>query len=94
MTVFGDEHYLEFAPKPEACRLRRYGELEDVASESSSVVEKLREAGMRELMKRGVHPLLMNWMESEGESRFPSELCGWRGPRGYRHYWQNAYNKW
>jgi len=93
-TVFGEESYLEFAPKPEKCVLRRYGSLDDVTAGGEAEIAKLREAGLREIARRGIEPLLLKWLESGGESRFPAELCGFRAPRGYRTYWVNIYNRW
>jgi len=93
-TVFGDEAYLQFAPDPGASVLRRYGSFDDVTSGAEDEVARLRKAGLKEIARRGVEPLLLKWLESEGKARFPNELCRFRAPLGYRTYWANIYNKW
>jgi len=94
-TVFGDEWYLEFAAKPERCRLTRYGSLEDVASTHEGIVQRLRAGGVDEIERRGADPALVAWLRTNGESEFPAECRfwdGWPGPAGYTGYFNRLYD--
>lgn len=93
-TVFDREWYLNFAPNPEVCRLFRYGSTNDMATSNPAVVEKLGKVCLEELTCRGTDPKLINWLQSEGRERFPSECCTWPGPPNWKVYWERLYNKW
>ena len=93
-TVFDEEWYLQFAARPEDSRLFRYGSLEDEAASNASTVGDLRKRGVDETERRGADPALVAWLRSDGEAEFPAELGTSPAPPGYRHYWQNNYNKW
>jgi len=88
-TVFDDQWCLEFAAKPEDCILSRYRLLENEAASNQAIVEKLRAAGLEEIEHRGADPVLLSWLESEGEKEFP-EKCrfwdGFPGPAGFAPY--------
>jgi len=95
-SVFGDEFYLEFAARPERCRLTRYGSLDDVAAGNESIVAEMREWAMEEIERRGAAPALVSWLRSEGEADFPEECPlwdGWPGPRGFCAYFSRLYGE-
>jgi len=93
-TVFAEDWYLNCAAASDSCRLFRYGSTKNVAANYPSVVEELRERGIKEIARRGTNPKLINWLQSEGRERFPSECCTWPGPPNWKAYWDRLYNKW
>jgi len=93
-TVLNQERYLEFAAQLEACRLTRYGTLDDVASEHPREVEELWTLGLAEFARRGADPALVAWIRSHGEAEFPEHACfwdGWPGPAGFTQYFNRLY---
>jgi len=93
-TVFDREWCLEFASKPENCRLTRLGSLEDVAADHLSVVEELHAAAIDEIEHRGTDPVLVDWLRRSGETEFPTECRFWDGypgPAGYTAYFNRLY---
>jgi arylsulfatase A-like enzyme len=93
-SVFGDTHYLNFAPNPQACRLFAYGSTDEVAVRNPDAVESLRRAGLRELERRGTDGRLIEWMRREGTGEFPRDACDWPGPTGWQSYWGRNYDRW
>ena len=49
LTVFDTEGYLNIAADPEACRLFRYGSVENVAGQYGNQVKRMREKAWEEL---------------------------------------------
>ncbi len=92
-SVFSHEWYLNLAADPAACRLFEHGSVEDVAESYPGIVTDLREAGLAEASRRGTHPKLMAWMQSEGRAPFPAECTQWVGPPNWRTYWENVYEE-
>jgi hypothetical protein len=92
-SVFDREWYMNLAADPEACRLYRYGSVEDVSSDQPEVVARLREAGIAEAARRGTDHKLVDWLRSEGTLRFPDECTTWPGPPEWRQYWLRVYEE-
>ena len=93
-TVFESGWYLELTARPETCRLTRYGSTDDVAANNQDVVERLWEAGVDELERRGTDPALRAWLRQKGEAEFPLDCRfwdGWPGPRGFAQYFNRLY---
>jgi len=94
-TVFGSDYYLEFAARPQSCRLRAYGAQEDVTSDNQAIVEQLRTLALEEIERRGADPALLRWLHSEGQTDFPHQCRlwdGWPGPAGYFAYFSKLYD--
>ena len=68
-SLFDPEWYLNVFANPEACRLFRYGSVEDVAGDYPDVVSRLRDAGLAEAERRGTDTRLIAWLRSGGEER-------------------------
>ena len=93
-TVFDEEQYLLFDPKPEGCRLVRYGTQEDIAASHQGEVERLHGLGIDELERRGADHRLIGWLRRRGEGPFPDDCLFWDGypgPAGYRTYFTRNY---
>jgi arylsulfatase A-like enzyme len=90
-SVFDEEWYLNVAANPEACRLYRYGSVEDVAAQHPDVVARMRDAGLVEVERRGTDTRLVAWLRSGGEATFPDEATQWFGPANWRTYWPRVY---
>ena len=92
-TVFGHELYLEFALRPEHCRLTRLGTLDNV--DDPAAVERLRTAGIGEIERRGADPALVAWLRSSGQAPFPTD-CRFSdahpAPPGWRSYFAAIYH--
>ena len=93
-TVFEKDWYLQWAPSPEACRLRRYGCDDELSGANAQAVERLRQLGLAEMARREIHPDLLAWLESRGQGRFPRRRCPSRLPKGFAVYWSRSYNRW
>ena len=93
-TVFGEEAYLEWAPRIEACRLRRYGATDDFTSESPGAVESLWQAGLDEVCRRNLPPAAVKWMRAHGEGELPPECLASHIPAGWQQYWGRYYRQW
>ncbi|HUW82135.1 MAG TPA: sulfatase [Phycisphaerae bacterium] len=94
LTIFDRQWRLEFAASPQASRLYRRDQYEDVAAGHPSVVRDLRARALDQVGRRGAHPDLLAWLRSEGRSPFPADRCQDPAPPGYAHYWDHAYRKW
>ena len=70
-SLFDPEWYLNVFANPEACRLFRYGSVEDVAGDYPDVVSRLRDAGLAEAERRGTDTRLIAWLRSGGEGNVP-----------------------
>ncbi|MGC9347921.1 MAG: sulfatase [Anaerolineae bacterium] len=92
-SVFNREWYMNLAANPEACRLYRYGSVEDVSGGYPEVVARLREAGIAEAAHRGTDAKLVDWLRSGGTLRFPDECTTWPGPPEWRQYWLRVYEE-
>ena len=92
-TVYGAEHYLQFAPRPESCRLFAYGSTQDVAAANPGTVADLRSAGLEELARRQVAPAVLDWLAGEGAGPFPDESCPHRAPDGWKIYFSQLLNR-
>jgi len=93
-AVFDQEWCLEFAARPDDCRLTRLGSLEDMAGDHPTVVEALHAAAIDEIEHRGADPALVEWLRSYGESEFPTTCRFWEGypgPAGYTAYFNRLY---
>jgi arylsulfatase A-like enzyme len=93
-TVFGRDHYLISAVKPEDSRLVRYGTTDDVAEEQPRIVADLHRLGIEEIERRGADPRLLAWLKSYGEAEFPEDCVFWDGypgPAGYTQYFNRLY---
>ena len=96
-TVFDREWCLEYALRPEDCRLTALGSLEDVAAANPAEVERLRVMAMGEIRQRGADPKLISWLRAAGEERFPDDAIyfdGYPSPAGYVTYFGRLYNEW
>ncbi len=96
-TVFDGEWCLEYAAKPADCALTRIGSIEDVAADHPDVVERLRDAGLREIRRRGPDPRLMQWLSADGEGELDEGIVYWDGypgPPGYTAYFQRIWEQW
>jgi arylsulfatase A-like enzyme len=94
-TVLDREWYLELTARPEDSRLTRMGRLDDVATEHPDVAQRLREAGLEELARRGTDPQLMAWVRAEGAGPFPAEARftdAHPAPAGWRSYFHDVYH--
>lgn len=91
-TVFGDEWYSLIALNPHDSQLYRYGSLIDEAADYPKVVAELREQGLRELVRRGGNPELLEWVQSQGKMAFPP--IQQIEPKGWSSYWARNYKKW
>lgn len=92
-TVFDAEWYLNVAARPEACRLFRYGSVDNVTTEHPEVVARLRDAGLSEVEQRGIDPMLLAWLRSEGKGAFPVVCTQWTGPSHWQLYWERVYEE-
>ena len=92
-TVFNREWTYNVAANPAACRLFRYGSVENVAAGYTAVVKRMRDAGLAALAERGTDPRLIDWIASEGTATFPAECCAWPGPSGWYTYWERVYEE-
>lgn len=92
-SIFDQDWYMNVAANPEACRLFRYGSVEDVSGDHAEVVASLREVAQAELVERGTHPALVAWLRREGRGGFPDHHTQWPGPAGWRTYWARVYNR-
>ena len=81
-SAFDGDWHLELTAKPENCRLRRMGTLDDVAAEHPDVVARLHAAALDEVERRGIDPKLMAWLRSEGGESFPTDCTFWEGHPG------------
>ncbi|KPK82818.1 MAG: hypothetical protein AMJ81_09150 [Phycisphaerae bacterium SM23_33] len=93
-TVFDKQEYLVWSPRPEDCRLFRYGGEDAVAEPDAARVEQLWTIGLEETERRGIHPKLAAWLRGRGEGKFPRACCRFPGPKGYTYYWNRLYNRW
>lgn len=91
LTVFDDEWYLNIAANPEACRLFRYGSVENVASKHNNIVKALREKVWDELSRRDTNPELVDWLAGGGTKPFSTVWSKSLGPAGWYTYWENVY---
>lgn len=91
-TAFGLGYYLEFTAKPEACRLTRFGSLENTSTSQKSIVEEMREAAINELERWRINRDLLKWLHSNGESNFLKIESP--KPPGFSFYWNKSYNRW
>ena len=92
-TVFSDEWCLEFAARPEDCRLSRLGSIEQVENDHPDVVEDLRAIALDELARRGTDSGLLGWIQS-GTGALPDDVRfwdGWPGPAGFKPYFDRLY---
>jgi arylsulfatase A-like enzyme len=88
------EWCLGVAARPEACQLRRLGQLEDVTRQHPDVVARLRTAALEEIGRRGLDPALLAWLRRGGEGPLPAEYRASDAhppPPGWRTYFQNLY---
>ena len=92
-TLFSDEWYVNIAADPKACRLYRFGDVEDVASVHVDIVSNLREKGWDELSRRDTNPDLIDWLSSGGKTTFSSQWSKWPGPPQWRTYWERVYEE-
>jgi len=93
-TMFDGEWCLIMAARTRDCQLMRAGTQDDVASEHSEVVERMRTAALDEIARRGADPALVEWFRSEGANPFPKNCPlwdGWPGPAGYKPYFDRLY---
>ena len=90
-TVFDDAWYLNITADPAACRLFRYGSVDDVASENMDIVKRLRDKAWSELSLRDTNPELINWLSSGGTTTFSKEWAEWVGPPKWRRYWERVF---
>lgn len=93
-TAFTAEWALEFAARPECCRLERLGTIEDVSEENPEVVRSLHQRAIEEVARRGADPALVDWLESEGKAEWPTDIeywDGYPGPAGYVSYFSRLY---
>lgn len=93
-TVFGEDYYLEMAPRPQDCHLVAYGSLETVEAEHADVVAKMHAAGLDELERRGMDAALMKWLRAGAEAAFPEDCRFWDGypgPAGYTPYFNRLF---
>jgi len=96
-SVFDKQWGLEWAPRPEDCRLRARDALDDVAAKNEGVVERLHQAGLDEIARRGIDPALLQWLRARGESDCPKDACffdGYPKPKGWHSYWSNYPKRW
>ena len=93
-TVFAREGYLLWAPRPQACRLMRYGSAEDVTADDPQGVDQLWQVGLEEVMRRDMPPEVAKWLQGRGETPLPAGCIKPLGPAGWIHYWQRAYRRW
>ncbi|MBN1246488.1 MAG: sulfatase [Anaerolineae bacterium] len=92
-SVFDRDWYMNFAADPAACRLFRYGSVDDVARDHPDLVARMREAGLQEAARRGTDPRLVAWLRSGGEAPFPEPATEWFGPSQWRTYWGRVYDE-
>jgi arylsulfatase A-like enzyme len=93
-SVFDGEWCLQFAARPETCRLLRLPGKDDVAPDHPDVVERLWRQGVDELERRGCDPKIMAWLRSHGTARWPQDCRyhdHWPPPAGYVAYFQRLY---
>jgi hypothetical protein len=93
-TVFADDYYCEVTPDPVACKLTRYGTIEDVAAEQPAMVSELHAWAMNELERRGTAPEIIAWLRREGRGKYPTDCRfsdDWPGPTGFEAYWRRLY---
>lgn len=64
---------LGFAADPDDCELRRFGGRSEVSDANPGVRDRLREATITELDRRGLDSAVRDWLESEGNASFPRE---------------------
>ena len=95
-TVFDGQYCLRSALKIEDSVLTPMGGIENTAFEHPAVVERLHQAGLNEIERRGAIPELMAWLRSGGKKAFPNNLCLYDGcpkPFGYEYYLVHVYDK-
>lgn len=90
-SVFDGDWSLAFAPEIDACKLRAIGSFEEVSDDNPAVVERLYEAALDELDRRGLDRAISQWLR-QGDDRgsFPSEYQATSSnpvPQGWRRYW-------
>ena len=94
-TVFGEQSYLVFDPRPEQCQLIPYGGEANVAAENQSLVEELHAAGTAEISRRGADPKLVDWLKNHARGSLPDDCVlwdGYPGPRGFAQYFTRNYS--
>jgi len=94
LTAIDREWTLSFTAKPEASVLSRHGSFDNVASQHPAVVQRLRQAAIDEVERRGTDPALVSWLRSDGKAGFPSHAKFWDrypGPTGYYSYFSRLY---
>jgi arylsulfatase A-like enzyme len=91
-TVFGEEWYSPVGLRRQDSQLYAYGELPDVAAAHPDVVQRLREAGLQEMKRRGATDEQIEWFRSEGKNDFPK--VAQTEPPGWSSYWGRNYQKW
>ena len=92
-TVFSDGWCLEFAVRPEDCRLSRLGSLEHVENNHADVVEHLRAVALDELARREIDADLLDWIRGDTDA-LPDGVRlwdGWPGPCGFEPYFNRLY---
>ena len=92
-TVFDRNGYLNVTANPGACRLFRYGSVQDTAAQEPVLAQRLHEAGLEEAAQRGLDPRLLDWLYGGGEQPFPTECTAWRGPQKWQLYWERVYEE-
>lgn len=93
-SAFTKEWRLGFAADPKYCELERLGSGENVADQHPEVVEELHRAALEEIARRGLDPVLVDWLRNRGYTEIPPEYRvtdAHPAPAGWRVYWQNVY---
>jgi hypothetical protein len=94
-SAYDRDWRLGVAAEARACELERLGTQENVAPDHPHVVARLRAAALAEIVRRGLDPALLKWLQAEGHTEFPTEYRVTDAnplPPGWRNgYWLNMY---
>jgi arylsulfatase A-like enzyme len=94
-SVLDNEWCLGFTADPANCELQGLGSLDNVAADKPAVVERLWKSGIDELARRGLDPVLVAWLRSEGSEPFPKdfrETDAHPAPPAWRSYFGRLYH--
>jgi len=88
-SAFDGEWCLGVTPDPDEAPLWRVGEYENVTASHPDVVERLHDAALGEVERRGLDPVLSQWLR-RGGGPFPEDARTTDAPSrpdGWRQYW-------
>lgn len=90
-SVFDRDWSLAFTPDVDACKLREIGSFEEVSEHNPAVVQRLYEAALDELDRRGLDRAISRWLRAGSDrGSFPSEYQATSSnpvAQGWKRYW-------